>query len=71
MVERGNQGSEVGEAPETGGAIAERLVVRRLRAVLPPSVAVIPHLRWLLRDRGYVREGEADVVIGDRSAGSS
>jgi hypothetical protein len=59
MVEPGNQGSEVGEAPEARGAIAERLVVERLRAVLPPSVAVIPHLRWLRRDRGYVREGEA------------
>ena len=57
------------EPPETKGAIAERLVIERLRAVLPPTIAVIPHVRWLLRDRGYVREGEADVVIGDPERG--
>ena len=55
--------------PETRGAIAERFVVERLRSVLPPAIAVIAHLRWLLRDHGYVREGEADVVIGDPERG--
>jgi UvrD-like helicase C-terminal domain/AAA domain/Nuclease-related domain len=66
MAERANQEPV---PPETRGAIAERLVVERLRAVLPPRMAVIPHLRWLLRDHGYVREGEADVVIGDPNRG--
>ena len=51
------------------GAEAERLVVDRLRAVLPPDVAVLHGVRWLARDRGYVREGEADVVIGDPARG--
>jgi hypothetical protein len=70
MTDRGIQDSNpTGVPPETRGTIAERLVVERLRAVLPPTIAVIPHLRWLLRDRGYVREGEADVVIGDPARG--
>ena len=60
---------EEGVRAETRGAVAERFVVERLRAVLPPAIAVIPHLRWLLRDHGYVREGEADVVIGDPERG--
>ena len=30
---------------------------------------ILSHVRWLLRDRGYVREGEADVVIGDADRG--
>lgn len=54
---------------ETRGAVAERLVVDRLRAVLPPEVALLHGVRWLLRDHGYVREGEADVVIGDPERG--
>src|SRR5664280_2970361 len=66
MTERPNH--EPGP-PETRGTIAERFVVERLRAVLAPSIAVIPHLRWLARDHGYVREGEADVVIGDPERG--
>ena len=69
MTERGTKPGPTGVPPETRGAAAERLVVERLRAVLPPAIAVIPHLRWLLRDRGYVREGEADVVIGDPERG--
>jgi UvrD-like helicase C-terminal domain/AAA domain/Nuclease-related domain len=70
MTDRGIQDSNpTGVLQETRGTIAERLVVERLRAVLPPAIAVIPHLRWLLRDRGYVREGEADVVIGDPDRG--
>ena len=53
----------------TRGAAAEQLVVDRLRAVLPPDVALLHGVRWLLRDHGYVREGEADVVIGDPERG--
>jgi hypothetical protein len=58
-----------GASIETPGAIAEQLVVQRLRAVLPPSVAVLANLSWILREHGYVREGEADVVIGDPDHG--
>ncbi len=55
----------------THGEEAERLVVKRLREVLPPTVAVLPNVRWLLRDqkRGYLRKGEADVVIGEADRG--
>ena len=53
----------------TRGAAAEQLVVDRLRAVLPRDVALLHGVRWLLRDHGYVREGEADVVIGDPERG--
>jgi hypothetical protein len=55
--------------PSTRGAQAEQLVVDRLRAVLPREVALLHGVRWLLRDHGYVREGEADVVIGDPARG--
>ncbi len=58
-----------GEPAETKGAIAERLAYERLRAVLPPNVALLPHVRWLLRENGRVREGEADIVIGDPERG--
>jgi hypothetical protein len=58
-----------GEPTETKGAIAERLVFDRLRAVLPVNVALLPHVRWLLRENGRVREGEADIVIGDPERG--
>jgi hypothetical protein len=44
-------------------------VVDRLRAVLPPDVLLLDHVEWLLRDRGAVRNGEADVVIGDAERG--
>ena len=53
----------------TRGEEAERLVVARLRAVLAPDVCLLHHVRWLLRDHGYDREGEADVVIGDPDRG--
>jgi len=53
----------------TRGEQAEQLVVDRLRAVLPADVALLHGVRWLARDRGYVREGEADVVIGDPERG--
>ena len=54
---------------ERAGLAAERLVVDRLRAVVPPDVALLHGVRWLLRDHGYVREGEADVVVGDPDRG--
>ena len=53
----------------TRGEAAERLVVARLRAVLDPDVAVLHHVRWLEREHGHDREGEADVVIGDPDRG--
>ena len=53
----------------TRGEAAEQLVFDRLRAVLPSSIAVLPNVRWLLREYGHVREGEADVVIGDPERG--
>ncbi|MEX1171176.1 MAG: nuclease-related domain-containing protein, partial [Chloroflexota bacterium] len=53
----------------TRGDKAERLVVDRLRAVLPPEVALLHGVRWTLRDHGHIREGEADVVIGDPDRG--
>ena len=59
-----------GEPPETKGAIAERLVVERIRAVLPPTIAVIAQRRaGFCGIAAYVREGEADVVIGDPERG--
>jgi hypothetical protein len=51
------------------GQIAEQLVVDRLRAVLPDTVAVLPNVRWLSRDHGTEHEGEADVIIGDPERG--
>ena len=70
MTERANRAAEgVDGRVATRGEAAERLVVERLRKALPPSVAVLSHVRWLLRERGYVREGEADVVIGEPDRG--
>jgi hypothetical protein len=70
MTERANRAVDtVHGRVTTPGEEAERLVAERLRGVLPPTVAVLPHVRWLLRDHGYVREGEADVVIGDPDRG--
>ncbi len=61
--------SAVGGRGSTRGEAAERLVVERLRAVLDPDVALLHHVRWLLREHGHDREGEADVVIGDPTRG--
>ena len=70
MTERATPAASTAERSGlTRGEVAERLVVDRLRAVLPPDVALLHHVRWLSRDRGYVREGEADVVIGDPDRG--
>src|SRR5687768_1338745 len=55
--------------PPTRGQAAERLVVERLRAVVDPKVLVLDNVQWLLRERGAVRNGEADVVIGDPDRG--
>ena len=51
------------------GEAAAQLVVERLRGVLPPDAALLHHVRWLQRDRSHVREGEADVVIGEPDRG--
>lgn len=51
------------------GEQAERLVVERVRAVVGPGVEVLPNVHWLLREQGRVREGEADLVIGDPERG--
>ena len=55
--------------PLTRGEVAERLVVKRLRAVVDPDVVILDRVQWLLRERGAVRNGEADVVIGDPARG--
>lgn len=52
-------------SPPTRGQVAERLVVERLRAVVGPEILVLDTVTWLLRERGAMRNGEADVVIGD------
>ena len=62
MSERASPGA-------TRGEVAERLVVDRLRAVLGPDVLLLDTVRWLMREHGYVVEGEADVVIGDPDRG--
>lgn len=38
----------------TEGHKAERLVVERLRAVLPPEVELLHNVHWLTRDHGHV-----------------
>jgi hypothetical protein len=53
----------------TRGEAAERLVVDRLRAVLPPDVELLHSVHWLARDHGAAAKGEADVVIGDPERG--
>jgi len=60
---------DTGAREETRGEAAERLVARRLAAVMPDGVALLTNVRWLARDHGYIREGEADVVIGDPKRG--
>jgi hypothetical protein len=69
LTERATTVHAVDGRPATPGEAAERLVVERLRAVLPPTATILPNVRWLARDHGYVREGEADVVIGEPDRG--
>ena len=57
------------ERATTAGQRAERLVFDRLRAALPPDTVVLSNVRWLNRDHGHVRQGEADIVIGDADRG--
>ena len=47
----------------TEGARAERTVRDRLRAALPDEYRLFATVRWLARERGQVRDGEADLVI--------
>jgi hypothetical protein len=73
MIERAHGNADPGvrepsarsDVDETDGPRAERLVYGRLRAALPEQTAVLPNVRWRLRERGRVRDGEADVVIAD------
>ena len=58
-----------GVREETRGEAAERLVYERLRSILPAGVVVLANVRWLMREYGQVREGEADIVIGDPERG--
>ena len=53
----------------TRGELAEGRVVDRLRAILPADVLVLQNVKWLLRERGTVRNGEADLVIGHPDRG--
>ncbi len=61
------QGTAVASA--TRGEITERLVVRRLREIMPPDVVILDGVEWLLRHDEAVTLGEADVVIGDPARG--
>ena len=49
----------------TRGAAAEQLVVDRLRAVLPPDVALLHGVRWLVRDHGYGNEALENPAVDD------
>ena len=44
-------------------------MVERLRSVLGEDVLLLHGVDWLLRERGAIRQGEADVVIGDPDRG--
>ena len=48
---------------QPAGRRAERLVHDRLRAALPAEYRLFPTVRWLARDRGHLRDGEADLVV--------
>jgi hypothetical protein len=55
----------------TKGQAAERLVVDRLRAALPPDYRIFPNVAWLGRTapkRG-LRDGEADIVVAHPDRG--
>ena len=45
------------------GERAERIVFERLRAALPDEYRLFPTVRWISRDRGHLRDGEADLVV--------
>jgi AAA domain-containing protein/UvrD-like helicase family protein/nuclease-like protein len=53
----------------TRGQAAERLVAQRIRAVVDPRVLVLDSVHWLVRDRGVVTNGEADLVVADPERG--
>ncbi len=73
LAERATQATNANPStrakPMSHGEAAERLVVDRLRAVLGPDVEVLHDLHWLTKERAYIREGEADVVIADPERG--
>ena len=56
---------------ERAGAKAERLVVERVRAALPPEYRLYPNVKWLGRtaDHRGLRDGEADLVIAHPERG--
>jgi hypothetical protein len=51
------------------GEAAERLVHDRLRAALPAEYRLLPNVHWILRERGQVREGEADLIVAHPERG--
>ena len=55
--------------PAPAGERAERLVHDRLRAALPPEYRLFANMRWLLREHGHLREGEADVIVAHPDLG--
>ena len=56
---------------ERAGAKAERLVVERVRAALPPEYRLYPNVKWIGRtaDHRGLRDGEADLVIAHPERG--
>ena len=58
-------------ADERAGAKAERLVVERVRAALPPEYRLYPNVKWIGRtaDHRGLRDGEADLVVAHPERG--
>jgi len=56
---------------ETAGAIAERLVFKRVRAALPAEYRLYPNVSWIGRtaERRGIRDCEADLIIAHPDRG--
>jgi hypothetical protein len=57
------------EQDDSIGGRAERHVYDRLRDALSPEFTMLGNLAWLVRDRGVLREGEADILIAHPERG--